>query len=216
VFLGDPVQSTHRQSGLLSEISGESGQFGVSGKIKKLGLDSFVRGVATVLMHRAIVDEKTLPRHPVRRSQHHDIGLQILDSPPYLFDGSQGLTAMVIGFVTRFEHWQRMGQKNSTEKSTRLRRSRFMHGFWFSAAEFAFTPIREVGQFLFGIESVFDIHGEDPDDWRAIVRGQCKIFRHQCYGVDAIVLLRNHPAVFLPADVPGKSDHLDIDDHGRA
>jgi hypothetical protein len=113
-------------------------------------------------MHRAIVDEKTFPWHPVCRSQHHDIGLQILDSPPYLFDGSQGLTAMVTGLVTRFEHGQRMGQKNSTVKSTRLRRSGFMHGFWFSAAEFAFTPIREDFQFLFCIESGFDIHGEDP------------------------------------------------------
>src|SRR5262245_54540021 len=109
VLLSDPVESTHRQSGLLSKISGESGQFGVPGKIKKLGLDSFVRGVATVLMHRAIVDEKTFPWHPVRRSQHHDIGLQILDSPPYLFDGSQRFTTMVIGFVPRFEHGQRMG-----------------------------------------------------------------------------------------------------------
>ena len=46
--------------------------------------------------------------------------------------------------------------------------------------------------------------------------GSAKIFRHQCYGIDATVLLRNRPAIFLPADVSGKSDHLDIDDHGQA
>ena len=53
-------------------------------------------------------------------------------------------------------------EPNSAEKGTWHCRNRLVNGFGLSAAEFAFTPIREDFQFLFCIESGFDIHGEDP------------------------------------------------------
>jgi len=43
------------------------------------------------------------------------------------------------------------------QNDSRHRRNWLVNGFELSAAEFAFTPIREVSQFLFCIESGFDI-----------------------------------------------------------
>ena len=195
-------------------MSSKSGQFRIPGKAKKLGLDSFVRSVTTVFMHGTIVDKEAFPRHPVSEASTITSGFHSSSRRRTSSMAVNDLRRWSLGLCRASNMGSVWGKRTPPRKVLGFAGRRFVNGLRFNATKFALTPLREVGQSPFSIKGPLDVHGKDSDHRCVFARRwQRRILRHQGHGIDAIVFLPNGPTVLLPANVPGKTDDLDIDDH---
>jgi hypothetical protein len=60
------MDTPDRQSRAVREAANQRRKFRVAGKAEELRFHALVRGIAAILVLRSIVNEKPVPRHPMR------------------------------------------------------------------------------------------------------------------------------------------------------
>ncbi len=74
---------------LAREVADERRKLRIAGKTEELRLHALIRRIAAVFVLRAVVDKKSVPRHPMRRRQHNHVGLTLVQMLAHLIDGIQ-------------------------------------------------------------------------------------------------------------------------------